>query len=98
MKKLSFIVFVVCLLISSCSNDENSQEEDSQKLEKMRKEIIIISLSQSQPCTNPEEWDFAPMGSKACGGYVEYIVYSTKINEEQFFSKNKKLHRCSKCF
>lgn len=89
MKKLSFIVFVVCLLFS-CSNDENSKEEDSQKLEKMYNEIIAVSLANSEPCTNSEEWDFAPIGSKACGGHAGYIVYSKKINTSEFLAKVKK--------
>ena len=89
MKKLSFIVFVFCLLFSSCSNDENSQEEDSEKLEKMYNEIITAS-SNSEPCKNSQEWDFAPIGSKACGGHAGYIVYLKKINTDEFFSKIKK--------
>lgn len=90
MKKLSFIVFVFCLIFSSCSNDENSQEEDSEKLEKMHNEIISASLANSEPCTNSQEWDFAPIGSKGCGGPTGYIVYSKKINTDDFFSKIKK--------
>lgn len=90
MKKLSFIVFVVSLLFLSCSNDENSQEEDSKKLEKMYNEIISASLANSEPCTNSEEWDFAPIGSKACGGHAEYIVYSKKMNTNEFLSKIEK--------
>ena len=90
MKKLSFIVFVFCSLFSSCSNDENSQEEDSKKLETMYNDIVTFSLSDSQPCTNSQEWDFAPIGSKACGGNTGYIVYSKKINSAEFLDKVKK--------
>lgn len=90
MKKLSFIVFTICILFASCSNDENSQEEDSKKLEKMYNEIIVASLANSEPCTNPEEWNIAGIGSKACGGYAGYIVYSKKINNDEFLAKVKK--------
>lgn len=90
MKKLSFIVFTICLIFASCSNDENSQEEDSKKLEKMYNEIIVASLANSQNCTNPEEWNIAGIGSKACGGYSGYIVYSKKINSDEFLAKVKK--------
>lgn len=90
MKKISFIVFAICLIFASCSNDENSQEEDSEKLEKMYDNIIVASLANSQTCTNPEEWNFAPIGSKACGGYAGYIVYSKKINSDEFLAKVKK--------
>lgn len=90
MKKLSFLVFTICLIFASCSNDENSQEEDSKKLEKMYNEIIVASLANSEPCTNPEEWNIAGIGSKACGGYAGYIVYSKKINNDEFLAKVKK--------
>ncbi|MEP7093297.1 MAG: hypothetical protein ABI793_04500 [Flavobacterium sp.] len=90
MKKLSFIAFAICLIFASCSNDENSQEEDSEKLEKMYNEIIVASLANSQTCTNPEEWNFAAIGSKACGGDLGYIVYSKKINSDEFLAKVKK--------
>jgi len=35
MKKLFFVVFIICLNFASCSNDEDSMEEESQKLVKM---------------------------------------------------------------
>ncbi|CAD0009449.1 hypothetical protein [Flavobacterium salmonis] len=55
MKKLSFIAFIIFFITVSCSNDEESQNEDSQKLEVMHNEIVALSLSTSQACTNPEE-------------------------------------------
>lgn len=90
MKKLSFIVFAICLIFPSCSNDENSQEEDSKKLEKMYNEIIVASLANSESCTNPEEWNITGIGAKGCGGYAGYIVYSKKINSDEFLAKVKK--------
>lgn len=89
MKKLSFIVFVVCLLFS-CSNDENSQEEDSQKLEKMYNEIIAVSLANSEPCTNRENWSFTALSASNCDKHPPFIVYSKKINKENFLAKVKK--------
>ncbi|EJL60157.1 hypothetical protein [Flavobacterium sp. CF136] len=86
MKNLSFIVFAICLIFASCSNDENSQEEDS----KMYDDIIEASLANSQTCTNPEEWNITGIGAKGCGGYAGYIVYSKKINSDEFLAKVKK--------
>ncbi|GGF17233.1 hypothetical protein [Flavobacterium limi] len=90
MKKLSFIVFIVSFIAVSCSNDENSQEEDSQKLDKMYDEIVAASLANSEPCTNPQEWSYVATGAKACGGYATYVVYSKKIDTEKFLEKIKK--------
>ncbi|MEO8240035.1 MAG: hypothetical protein ABI576_18155 [Flavobacterium sp.] len=90
MKKLSFIAFAICLIFASCSNDENSQEEDSEKLEKMYNEIIVASLANSQTCTNPEEWDFTVINSSACGEDFGFIAYLKKINTVEFLNKVKK--------
>lgn len=90
MKKLSCIVFVVCLLFSSCSNDENSREEATQKLDKMYDEIVTASLAKSEPCTNPQEWSYVATGAKPCGGYATYVVYSKKIDVEKFLDKIEK--------
>ncbi len=89
MKKLSFIVFALCLLFSSCSNnsDEPSMEEESQKLDARYREIIEISLMNSEPCTNPNEWEFVLISPSHCGGFKGYIPYSKKINKPDFLAK-----------
>ena len=87
MKKLSFIVFVIFFITVSCSNDEESQNEDSQKLEVMHNEIIALSLSTSQACTNPEEWDFTRISASPCGGVNAYVIYSKKIDKTKFLAK-----------
>lgn len=87
MKKLFFVVFIICLNFASCSNDEDSMEEESQKLEKMHKELVDLSLVNSQTCTNAEEWDFVKLTPNACGENRGYIVYSKKINKSAFLAK-----------
>ena len=90
MKKLSFILIAICLVFASCNNDnESPKEEEAAKLEKMYAEIIDLSAAKTQTCTNPDEWAFTSIGSKACGGPSGYIVYSKKINTELFLSKVK---------
>lgn len=90
MKKLSIVLFTICLLFASCSNDEEtSKKEDSEKLEKLYDEIIALSLSNTETCTNSDEWLFTAIGSKACGGDAAYIVYSKKTNTTEFLSKVK---------
>jgi hypothetical protein len=94
MKKLSFIVFVLCLLFASCSNNNNdddaSMEEESQKLERMYNEIIKLSLVNSQTCTNSQEWSITAVNLSACGADAGFIAYSKKINTAQFLDKVKK--------
>ncbi|WP_264537003.1 hypothetical protein [Flavobacterium sp. N1736] len=91
MKKLSFIVFAFCLLLASCSSDSNgpTMEEESQKLDAMYSEIIELSLMNSQPCTNPDEWEFVLLSPSNCGAFKGYIPYSKKINKTEFLAKVK---------
>ncbi|MEN2400061.1 hypothetical protein GKZ90_0009745 [Flavobacterium sp. MC2016-06] len=89
MKKLRYILFATCLLFLSCSNDENSKEEDSKKLEIMYNEIIDLSLVNSQTCTDSKDWSITGIGSKPCGGVTGYIAYSKKVNEPEFLNKVK---------
>ena len=105
MKKLSLITITLtlCLIISSCSStsvkdDASTQKKESEKLEKMYQEIVDLSLINSESCTDPKKWDFAPIGSKACGGYTHYIAYSKSINTTQFLSKVTAYTEAQKAF
>jgi hypothetical protein len=90
MKKLSFILFAICLAFASCSNDDNdTKEKEAQELNKMHDEIIALSLANSEPCTDSKNWDFTALGSKACGGVASFIVYSKKIDKDAFLLKIK---------
>ncbi|MDQ6469420.1 hypothetical protein RB619_02110 [Flavobacterium sp. LHD-80] len=90
MKKLSFIFAILCLIITSCSSDENeAQEKNAQELERMYQEIVTLSKVNSEACTDSKDWDFTAIGAKACGGPEKYIAYSKKINTAEFLAKVK---------
>lgn len=44
----------------------------------------MVSISESETCSNSEDWLFTPYGSKACGGPIGYIAYSKKIDQAYF--------------
>ena len=91
MKKLSFILLAICFTFASCNSDDNDpQTEESQKLEKMYREIVKASLANSKPCTNPDEWSFTAVNLSACGKDSGFIIYSKKINTEEFIKKVEK--------
>ncbi|MBF4516542.1 hypothetical protein IRZ71_09310 [Flavobacterium sp. ANB] len=99
MKKLSFIVFALCLIFASCNNnDDDPKEKESQKLETMHDEIITLSLVNSQTCTNPEEWAFTQFDRNGCGEDAGYILYSKKINTAEFLDKIKKYQEAKTAF
>ncbi len=59
--------------------DENSQKYDQAQLDKIK--ASIESEIAREKCTNANEWTFAPMGAKSCGGPQLYIAYPKKSEE-----------------
>lgn len=97
MKSLILIGFIFNFLLSGCSTDNAStQEQDMQQLEKMYAEISLLSVSQE--CNNSADWDFTAIGSKACGGPTGFIAYSLKINTSDFLEKVKNYTNAQKEF
>ncbi len=90
--RLLIIILVTTLLFISCSDQDDpivecdtpgiSQEADAEKLQLLLAQIEELSLSES--CDDPIDWTFTPYGSKACGGPLGYIAYSTQIDVDEF--------------
>ncbi len=57
--------------------DEDSQKYDQAQLDKLK--ASIESEVSGLKCTDADEWTFAPMGVKSCGGPQQYIAYPKKI-------------------
>jgi len=88
MKNIKFLFIAFSILLFSCNTDDSSSKEtETQNITKMYDEIISSSMTNSTSCTNPSEWSFAAIGSKACGGSTGYIPYSLKINVPEFLKK-----------
>lgn len=80
MKTLLLLLFV--LVFISCK-ENNSQEKDFAILNE--RYLEIKELSESVDCEDSSEWNFTAYGSKACGGPIGYIAYSSKIDTVHFF-------------
>jgi len=87
MKKLKFIgiIFLFGICISCNNNDDLTQEQEFQNLSEMFSNIE--SLANSENCDDPSQWNFISYGSKACGGPIGFIAYSTNIDTEAFLQK-----------
>lgn len=73
-------IFLISLLFLSCELSTTDPPIISlEELLNYQKEII--QLSESISCTDASEWKFAPMGSKACGGPMQYIAYHQSIEQ-----------------
>lgn len=94
MKKLGLLVVTLCIIFSSCSNDdESSKQKDEDKLYKMFDELITLSEQYTRPCTNPDEWAYTEI-TNPCGGQL--MIYSKKINTTAFLQKVERYNKLSK--
>ena len=86
MKTIHYIIILLFIGINfSCSDDEeNNRAQEAQILEEMLTEIE--DLAASKDCEDASAWTFTAYGSKACGGPVGYIAYSTHIDTESFLN------------
>lgn len=76
--KLIALFFLLGICPSCNTNDESSKEQEVQNLNELFSEIENLALSVG--CDNASEWTFTSYGSKACGGPVGYIAFSTSID------------------
>lgn len=91
MKNVKFLgLLFLMVLCFSCRNDALTQEEEARCLEELLDEIK--SLATSATCNDASAWTFTSYGSKACGGPMGYIAYSTNI-DTQFLLRKVEEHR-----
>ena len=64
------------ILYSHC-DDELTVEEDQARLDNMEQEILVLIGDLS--CTDSTDCRYIGFGSKPCGGYWRYLIYS-KLN------------------
>jgi hypothetical protein len=81
MKYLS--VFLLMFLAFGCESvDSENPVVYPSDMQEVYKEMV--ALSESETCSDSEEWIFTAYGSKACGGPIGYIAYSKKIDQNYF--------------
>ncbi len=81
MKYLS--VFLLMFLVFGCESvDTENPVVYPSDMQEVYKEMV--SLSESETCSDSEDWLFTAYGSKACGGPTGYIAYSKKIDQNYF--------------
>ena len=86
MKVVDYIIILLLSINFACSNnEETSRTEEAEMLQEMLTEIE--DLASSENCEDASEWTFTAYGSKACGGPVGYIAYSTNIDTESFLEQ-----------
>lgn len=85
---LKIILIYLCLFLLStqCEDDipPDTQENEQQELAALKAEIE--NLASVSICSDTFECKFIGFGSKPCGGYWSYLVYTTSIDTEQLES------------
>lgn len=81
MRKVVIILSLAMLSMTAC-DEEVTQEEQELELGDMLEQIQ--TMAGSVDCTDEADWTYTAYGSKACGGPVGYIAYSTTIDTEVF--------------
>ncbi len=82
---LLFFSSILVLLCAACDKAElNTRPAAEEELRHLHEEIL--TLANSLPCTDPTQWAFTALGSKACGGPASYIAYPENSNSQSFLS------------
>lgn len=83
MRTTFFLLITLLIGFTSCEkNTDDDRAQDELELRNMFGEIT--DLANSVPCTDSNDWEFIPYGSKACGGPQGYIAYSKSIDVDKF--------------
>jgi hypothetical protein len=91
MRFISLILTIFIISFTNCNKIEgeitesSTQKEDDDYLEMLYDEIS--EMAEKYDCDNASKWRFTAIGAKACGGPVEYIAFSNKINTKLFLKK-----------
>ncbi|MDI1321952.1 MAG: hypothetical protein PSV36_04340 [Algoriphagus sp.] len=76
-------VFFLMVLAFGCESvDSENPVVYPSDMQEVYKEMV--SLSESETCSDSTQWLFTAYGSKACGGPIGYIAYSKKIDQDYF--------------
>lgn len=90
-----FFIFLAFLIVDcSDSDDIISQETEKQTLDTLRKEIT--DMADESTCSEKFTCDFVGFGSKPCGGFWEYLVYSNSIDVTEFLAKVETYNKIEK--
>ncbi|WP_437920172.1 hypothetical protein [Sphingobacterium sp. LRF_L2] len=95
--KFVLLYVVIGFLCTSCEKvSESTRSTDEEHL--MLLSERIDAYVKDVPCTGTEEWLFAAIGAKACGGPTHYIAYPKSIDVKAFLALVSKFTEAQKAF
>lgn len=97
MKTISLFTLFFALLFSSCQKGQSTTRAiDEESLASLRTKIM--DQIDTAICTDPLQWSFTALGSKACGGPQTYIAYPHSIDTVAFLQLVKKYNEAERAF
>lgn len=88
--KALFIALAFLVIYCDESHEDEAQEAEKRALDTMRADIK--KLAEASVCSAEEMCFSVGVGSKPCGGFWEYVVYSSSIDVAGFLTKVETLN------
>jgi hypothetical protein len=82
----SLIALLLSMFLIFGCNDELTEEEEKARLDNMEQEIL--SMISDLSCADSTECSYIGFGSKPCGGFWRYLIYS-RSNVDTVLLKDK---------
>ena len=92
--KLFFSLLAFLVIYCDDSGNITPQEADKAAIDNLN--VEIKSLADASVCSEEFTCYSVGIGSKPCGGFWEYIVYSDSIDVVSFFAKIETLNELEK--
>lgn len=88
--KLIFSVLAFLVIYGDDSGETSKQEAEKTVIDQLK--IEIKQLADTSLCSDEYKCFYVGIGSKPCGGFWEYIVYSDSIDIVSFLADIEKLN------
>jgi len=94
--KLFFSLLAFLVFFHTDSSDITKQEAEKAVIDKLK--IDIKNLADTSVCSDESICFYVGIGSKPCGGFWEYIIYSDSIDVVNFLAKIETLNELEKAY
>jgi len=95
---MKMFLFTLIFLVNYCDDsvDILTQEAEKAVIDKLK--IEIKKLADTSVCSDENKCFYVGIGSKPCGGFWEYIIYSDSIDIVSFLAKIETLNELEKTY
>lgn len=95
---MKFFFSLLAFLVIYCDDSGNITPQEADKAAIDNLKVEIKSLADASVCSEEFTCYSVGIGSKPCGGFWEYIVYSDSIDVVSFLAKIETLNELEKAY